>query len=121
MLIQGRLAGGVMAEACRVVIGEERFHIRTRPGKPLVIVMRTTLKANAQVQRHEQEFSFGSPLTLIVFAGKQKAGEHILDLREKEDLIEEVILEIPAELITGTETEITAGGDHISLGYWFYQ
>ena len=120
-IIQGKLVGGVMAEACRVVIGEERFHIRTRPGKPLVVVMRTTLKAYAKVQRHDQEFSFGSPLTLVVYAGEQKAGEHVIDLKEEEDLIEEIVFEIPGELITGPDTEITVGGDHISLGYWFYQ
>lgn len=123
-MAEGPLAGHPVGDLGRLVIGEESFTVNAQPGKPLRIVLRGALLAafpviDADLERRTQAFEFGSPLRLNVWMGDREVG--VWTIEAGEGPLFESVFEIPAKFIDSDRPRITVGGDHISLGWWFYQ
>jgi hypothetical protein len=140
----GVLGGRPIAEIGRLVVGSETFTIQAQPHKALWIVLRGALDATVPIvdqalEECKQRFEFVSPMTLNVLVDDRPAGQWIVKVDAKPDpakpdakdesakpdaktsVLFESVFEIPAEAMTTDRPRLTIGGDHISLGYWFYQ
>jgi hypothetical protein len=124
-IVTDKLGGRELTEAGRVIIGTESFTVSVTPARPLRIVMRGALKGRVALtdlaaQLKGQEIQFVSPLKLNVLANEQSVGSWAISIKDSENLFE-AEYEIPASFVTQNHLPLTIGGDHISLGYWFYQ
>lgn len=109
----------------RVIIGSESFAVATKPGRGIRAVMRTAPSAEASMacadgQMRVRNFDFASPLRLLVQCGGRTIQVE-RPIGQTRNSFDEIVFDIPAELITSNRTAITIGGDHVSLAHWFYQ
>ena len=68
-----------------------------------------------------QDFQFTSPLRLRILVGGQIVREVSYKLEPGSENFHEIVFDVPAFAIKGDTLELTVGGDHIALDYWFYQ
>jgi hypothetical protein len=105
----------------RAILGWERFRIRARPGRELLVVLRTAPEIGAGVMR-----ASGSGVYTVTFA------EAALALRiDGQDAgrsafrpgrgWHEQVLRVPGTLVQRERPELTISGSYASFYYWFYQ
>jgi hypothetical protein len=116
--------GGIperVADAGRAIFGHESFRVRSRGGRDLVVVMRTSRSVDVAVMR-----AAGSRLhTLEITEGRIEAearGQPIggLNLRPAPGW-SEVMLTVPASSVGDGGTELVLKGRYASYQFWFYQ
>jgi len=122
---EGRIGSAMIYEIGEVVMGAERFHIRIDPELPVRMVLRTARIVEAEMlggrrSLLRRRFVFGSPLVLDVMVDGRTAGRIELNLDGEGDF-HEVAVELPADLFSDPDAEVTVVGSHASFGYWFYQ
>ena len=115
-------AGGVpLADAGRLIFGGESFHVRSRAGRELVIVMRTRSSIVARGLRASGGLASevlvpeaglviaasGQPALRVTLANAPGWNEHVLRL--------------PKELVGEGSTRLELRGRYASFQYWFYQ
>jgi hypothetical protein len=115
-----------LADAGRVIVGSESFHVATRAGRDLWIVLRSADPAEARFllamgdpPNHAR--SAVLPVTravLTVEAGGRPAGT--FDLANGPGWNEHV-LRVPGAQILGPRTWVRISGRYSAYGYWFYQ
>lgn len=108
-----------------VILGSETLTVRTTPGKPLRVVMRTACSATVPVACADgitriKTFEFASPLRLTVLCNGGMI-EVERPISGDGNVFDEIAFDVPAGLIASERTELTIGGDHVALAHWFYQ
>jgi hypothetical protein len=115
-----------LLEVGEAVIGSETFTLSTQPGKPLRLVMRTLPRVEAMVagtdgvQRYHV-YRLANPLRMRVQVGDLQTGIMEFTLTPETNRFDEILIEIPAGLITHELSRVTLAGDHISCAFWAYQ
>jgi len=110
-----------LAEGGRAVRGHERFVVSTRPGRDLLIVLRTAASARATVwtvagaTAYDLEFPEAGIALLV---DGQPAGAMTFRPRPGWD---EVRIAVNGARITGPRTTLELRGRYASFRYWFYQ
>jgi hypothetical protein len=110
-----------VGDAGRAILGFERFRIRTRGGRDLVVVMRTSGRVDASVLRAGGSAVHTLDLEearLQVRAGGAPAGQATLRTGPGWS---EVLLRLPGSQVGEGSTEIEVRGRYASFHYWFYQ
>jgi hypothetical protein len=113
--------GPRVADAGRAILGWERFSVRTAPGRELVIVLRTAGVVSVVVAPAGRPTS--QPLDFVeaeleVSVDGRPAGR--LRFRPAPGW-DEVVLRVPAALVTGERTRLELAGHYASYRYWFFQ
>jgi len=112
-------------EGGRIVLGSESFTIQpVDKTQPLIIVLRTGIKAASEIYFNRQfsnleNLVLNNELNLKVYCDGTEVPCPPLKLNELG--FNDIEIEIPAKFITSTIPRITIAGDHISYSYWFYQ
>lgn len=114
-----QLGNRIVSDVGRLSYTEERFRVRTEPGRILVLVSRTTGLARVPAMPG-QRIPLPWPRELTVHVDGQPAGS--LHVRGPDPAqFSEAAMVISAGLITGDFAEFTIRGEHASFGYWIYQ
>jgi hypothetical protein len=115
-------AAAEVADAGRVILGQQTLRVRSRAGRDLVVVMRTAGKAEVGVLGsgsasgvHEIELAEAS---LAVFADGKDAGRFRFRPGAGWD---DVVFRVPAALVGEGSTELRLQGRYASFYLWFYQ
>ena len=90
------------------------------------VVMRTALDATCTVVRSNNRaegegLHLHSPLRLRVLVNGKALPEIELLVDCADDAFAECTFDIPGQYLTTDPVDIVVAGDHIALGYWFYQ
>jgi hypothetical protein len=111
-----------LADAGRVVIGRERFRVGTRPGRDLVIVLRTRSEAVATFMRADGGAAVELSMPeagIVVAAGGRDVGRFVL---RNAPGWNEHVLRVPAAAVAeGDATVLELRGRYAAFHYWFYQ
>jgi hypothetical protein len=116
--------GGVsvtVADAGRLILGEERFRVRTRAARDLVMVVRSHRRAEARALRAGGGLVAGLEVpteTLVVQVGDQQLA-HVV--RSNGDGWSEHVLRLPGEAVKDGMTELRLTGRYTAFHYWFFQ
>jgi len=116
----GAASSNVVADAGRVILGQESFRVRANPGQDLVLVMRTAGSAQVAVRSASRTGTFELEVPeggILLSLGGQPAGR--LTLRPEAGW-NEFVFRIPARLVTGDE-QLRLQGRYASYTYWFFQ
>ena len=110
-----------VADGGRAVLGDERFHVRTRRGRPLVVVIRSHSRAEARALRAQgglvAALEFPTARLLVSAGGKEVAR---LELENRPGWNEHVF-EVPGDAVGHGVTELHLVGEYTSFRYWFFQ
>jgi 4-amino-4-deoxy-L-arabinose transferase-like glycosyltransferase len=111
----------MLADAGRVILGGESFRVKTRPGRDLVVVLRTNRTVVARTLRAQGGLAV--PVELAEAGIVVRAGGRVAARLELPNLPgwNEHVFRIPAESITGQTTELQLSGRYAAFHYWFYQ
>ena len=117
------MPGGAVtvADGGRAVLGDERFHVRTRPGRPLVVVVRSHPRAEARALRAQGGLVAALEVPtahLLVSAGGEEVAR--IELQNRPGWNEHVF-RIPAEAVTTDRTHLGLDGQYTAFRYWFFQ
>lgn len=110
-----------LADAGRLILGGESFRLRTRPGRDLVVVLRTHRPVVAQALRAQGSLAIPVELAetgIVVRTGGRVALRLALPNRPGWN---EHVLRIPAASVPGESTELQLSGRYAAFRYWFYQ
>lgn len=116
-----------VSDVGRLVLGSNAFVLKSRPGRPLLLVLRTAESVEARVIRTRAKetsaFALNFPFQLHVTVDGQELGVVTCDSETESDSkdFREVAIEIPADFIRRDETELELVGDHAAFIYWAYQ
>jgi hypothetical protein len=118
---EGAGAGPRMADGGRPIFGHESFAVRTRPGRDLLIVLRTAAALDGNLLKVEGPSRLGIEFPeagLIVsvdgtFAARQTHRTH--------PGWNEVLVRITGNRITSERTSLEVAGRYASFRYWFFQ
>lgn len=118
-----RLPTGPMtvADGGRAILGEESFQVDTRPGQPLVVVLRSHAETEARALRAQGGLvaALQIPTTrLLVRAGGAEVAR--LELPNGPGWNEHVF-RVPADAVVSEATELQLVGQYASFHYWFFQ
>ena len=120
-LASGPQGERMLADAGRVILGGESFRVRTRPGRDLVVVLRTHRTVVAQALRAQGGFAIPVELGetgLVVRAGGRVALRLALPNLSGWN---EHVFRIPADSVTAESTDLQLAGRYAAFRYWFYQ
>jgi hypothetical protein len=110
-----------VADGGRAILGYERFRVRTRKGRPLIVVLRTTAKVEAAVLRaagsglHTLDLSKSR---LELRAGGRAVGTIALGVAPG---WAEAVFGLPAAAVGDGGTDLEIRGQYAAYHYWFYQ
>lgn len=117
----GEAAGEKVADAGRLILGEESFRVRTTAGRDLIIVLRTADSASAGILRASGsgQFPLEIPEAGIVLRVEDKTvGKVSFHPRPGWD---EQVFRVTADRIQQQRTRLTLSGRYASFYYWFFQ
>jgi hypothetical protein len=123
-LVKDNVDEGEVIDAGRPITGGESFVVRTVPGRPLILVLRTNGTMGYVIKRNSSKgASFG------VYEGRDFKYQLFVDDRPVREFTvgvydegwKELSLTIPKEYIRQNTCEITLDGTFHSFHYWFYQ
>jgi hypothetical protein len=125
-LVEAEIGGQSFVDVGEAVFGSETFDLKAQPGRPVRLVMRTLLETEVMVAgadggRRKHTYTLGSPLRLLVQNGDMQTGVMEFPITSATNQLDEIIIDIPAELISKPVNRITIGGDHFSCAFWAYQ
>jgi hypothetical protein len=112
---------GTVADAGRVILGGESFRVRTRPGRELVIVLRTHRTVVAQAMTAHGALAV--PVDLAETGLVLRANGEVVTrfAAPNEPGWNEHVLRVPAGQVVGPSTELSLAGRYAAFRYWFYQ
>lgn len=114
-------AGERVADAGRIIIGEESFFVRTSAGRDLIIVMRTADSATAGVLRASGSAQVPMEIPeagIVLRVDGKPVGRVTFRPRPGWD---EQVFRITADRVREGRTRIQLSGRYASFYYWFYQ
>ena len=93
------------------------------PGRDVQVVMRTTLKCSAFVEREvgatRSDFTLKSPMTLKVLVEGEEVGDISFPVAEGD--VADATFVIPGRFIRQPQVRLSFLGEHVAFAYWFYQ
>jgi hypothetical protein len=110
-----------VADAGRLILGEESFRVRTTAGRDLVIVLRTADSASAGVLRASVSGQFPLQISeagIVLRVEGKTVGKVSFHPRPGWD---EHVLRVTADRVQAGQTEISLSGRYASFYYWFFQ
>ena len=110
-----------LADAGRLILGGESFRVRTRPGRDLVVVLRTHRTVLAVALRARGGLAVPVELdetSLVVRAGGGVPLRLALPNRPGWN---EHVFRVPAESVVSETTALRLSGRYAAFHYWFYQ
>ena len=113
--------GEKVADAGRVILGEESFRVRTSAGRDLIIVLRTADSASAGVLRASGSGQFPLEIReagIVLRVEGQTVGKVAFHPRPGWD---EQVLRVTADRVQQGHTRLTLSGRYASYYYWFFQ
>jgi hypothetical protein len=113
--------GEMVGDAGRAILGSEQLTVRSRPGRDLVLVLRTAQEVDAVVMRAAGNGKMGLSFPeagIVVTVGDQAVGRLVFRPQAGWD---ERVVRVPAALVTGDQTTITLTGHYASFYYWVFQ
>ena len=113
--------GERVADGGRAVLGRESFRVRTRKGRDLTVVMRTSSSVNANVMRAVGSGQYGVEIAeagIIVETGGRTSAR--VTFRPRPGWDERSFL-IPGSFLAEGSTPFVLTGRYASFYYWFYQ
>jgi len=118
--------GQKVIESGYAIFGDEEFDVKVRPGRDLLVVLRTALRASAISllgPRHRERFeiSLSPPVRTAVYADGERVPLAAGALTPSNAELDEVVFRIPARFVRRSTLRLRVAGDHISYHYWFYQ
>jgi hypothetical protein len=110
-----------VADGGRAIVGAESFRVRTRPGRELLMVLRTARSARVALRRASgatlgeielpetriELLADGRPALAISFAPRPGWDERVL--------------RVPGALVTREQTRLELRGRYAAFHYWFFQ
>ena len=119
----GPLPGGEapLADAGRLILGDESFSVRTRGGRELVVVLRarTPVVARALGARGGVTTPVEVPeMGIVVRAGGREVARLALPNRPGWN---EHVFRVPPEAVSEGTTDLVLSGRYDAFHYWFYQ
>jgi hypothetical protein len=117
----GEATPPVVADAGRMILGNESFRVKARPGRDLVLVMRTAGSAQVTVRRAAGSGMFELEVPeagILVSVDGEPAGR--MGFRPEPGW-NEVVFRIPGRLLRDGETTLFLQGRYTSYFYWFFQ
>jgi hypothetical protein len=114
-------AAETVADAGRLILGEESFRVRTTAGRDLVIVLRTADSASAGVLRASVSGQFPLQISeagIVLRVEGKTVGKVSFHPRPGWD---EHVLRVTADRVQAGQTEISLSGRYASFYYWFFQ
>jgi hypothetical protein len=113
--------GERLMDAGRAILGHEAFRIHTRPGRELVMVVRTASDVGATVLAAEgsgrRELSFPEAGMIVQVDGVQV----VRTTFRPGPGWDEQVFHIPAATLTREQTHLRITGQYASFYYWFFQ
>lgn len=109
------------ADGGRAIMGGESFHVRTRPGRDLVMVLRTARAVDVNLFRAGGSLRYTMPVpeaTVSVLVDGRLLGRELLAPPEG---FSDVAVRVPADRITRDRTDVEIAGRYVAFRYWFYQ
>jgi hypothetical protein len=110
-----------LIDAGRVILGREAFTIRARPGRELVVVLRTAADVSANVYRAagngELELEIAEAGFVLRVDGETATQ---LAVRPRSGW-DEVVFRVPASLIRRERPRLELEGRYAAYQYWFFQ
>ena len=122
-----RLGPAQIAEVGQPVIGWDQFRIAAPQRlRPVRVVMRTALDATCTMVRmstrnNGEGLHLRSPLRLRLLVNDVALPETEIKVTCASDAFAECTLDIPGDVVTTNPLEVVITGDHLAMGYWFYQ
>jgi hypothetical protein len=113
--------GDVLADAGRLIVGGESFRVRTRGGRPLVVVLRSRSPVVARSLRAQGGVAVPVELPVMgitVRAGGREVARLALANRPGWN---EHVFQVPASAVAEGTTELALSGRYAAFHYWFYQ
>jgi hypothetical protein len=110
-----------LADSGRVILGGETFRVRTRGGRDLFVVLRTSATAEAIVMRATGSLGHGFEIPesrIEVLAGEKPAARASFRAGPGWS---EVVLRIPQSVVLEGATDLELRGRYAAYHYWFYQ
>jgi hypothetical protein len=109
------------ADGGRAILGGESFRVQTRPGRELVIVLRTAPTVGVNLFRASGSVSYTMNFPeapVSVFIDGRLLGRELFQPPEGWS---DVAIRVPAGRVTRAETEIEIKGRYPAFRYWLYQ
>lgn len=110
-----------VADAGRAILGSERFRVKTRRGRDLVVILRTAASVAGRLLRPSGATTLEldvASASLAVWIGGARVAEATLRPRPGWD---EALVRVPASALADGETTLRISGRYASFQYWFYQ
>ena len=110
-----------VADAGRAILGEESFRVHTRPGRELVVVLRSHPRAEARAFRARGGVVAALEIPtarLVVRVERDPVARLELQIRPGWN---EHVFRIPAEAIVSEVTRLRLSGQYTAFHYWFFQ
>jgi hypothetical protein len=110
-----------VADGGRAVLGGESFRVETRPGRDLVVVLRSHPRAEARALRARGG---------LVKALELRTSRAVVSVDDRPLLRLELpnapgwnehVFRVPGEAVTGPETRLRLSGQYTAFHYWFFQ
>jgi hypothetical protein len=119
--IHSERANDKVADAGRLILGEESFRVRTSAGRDLIIVLRTADSASAGILRASGsgQFPLEIPEAGIVLHVEGKTVGKV-GFRPRPGWDEQVF-RVTADRVQEGHTRLTLSGRYASFYYWFFQ
>jgi hypothetical protein len=110
-----------LADAGRLIVGDEAFRVRARGARDLVVVLRSRTPVVARAMRAQGGFSASvevPEMGILVRVGGREVARLALPNRPGWN---EHVFRVPAEAVSDGTTDLTLSGRYAVYHYWFYQ
>lgn len=114
-------AGGRVLDAGRLVAGSERFRARLRPGRDLVLVLRTASLAPATLLAADSRRLLTLQVPEAELALRIDAAEAGGGRWRPRPGFDEWLLRVPGALVRARDAQLELRGHYAAFRYWFYQ
>ena len=110
-----------LADAGRLIVGNESFRVRTRGGRDLVVVLRSRTPVVASARRAQGGLSVPvevPEMGILLRAGGREVARLTLPNRPGWN---EHVFRVSAEAVSEGTTDLALSGRYAAFHYWFYQ
>lgn len=119
----GELNGMNVVEGGRFLYGGDAMTVPLKPGRDVLVIMRTALKCSVAPSRElwgmRSDFALKTPMTLRVVVDGEDAGDVSFPVSEGD--FADVHFTVPGRFIASDSTRLEFLGEHVAFAYWFFQ
>jgi hypothetical protein len=110
-----------LADAGRLIVGDESFRVRTRAGRELLVVLRSRTPVLARALRAQGGLATPvevAEMGILLRAGGKEVARLALFNRPGWN---EHVIRVPAGFVSEGTTDLALSGRYVAFQYWFYQ